>query len=117
MNVKKVIIGLLAGFISGFFASGGGMILVPALVYFLNTSEIESRATSTYCIIPIVIISAVFYFKGNYIDWGLAILCAIGGIVGGIIGTKLLMRLSDNKLKILFSIFLIYMSTKMIFNF
>ena len=42
---KQIIIGIMAGVISGFFASGGGMILVPAFVYLLNMGEQKARAT------------------------------------------------------------------------
>lgn len=61
-----------------------------------------------------VLASALFYFKGNYIDWKIGILCAIGGIIGGYIGSKLLRKLSDKVLKISFIIFLFYVSVKMI---
>jgi protein of hypothetical function DUF81 len=67
--VKKLLIGLLAGFISGFFASGGGMILVPAYVYILGIEEKEARATSLFAILPMTIVTGIFYFKANYIDW------------------------------------------------
>ena len=73
-----------------------------------------ARATSIFAILPMVIASSVFYFKGNYIDWKIGILCAIGGIIGGYIGSKLLRKLSDKVLKISFIIFLFYVSIKMI---
>ena len=73
-----------------------------------------ARATSIFAILPMVVASSVFYFKGNYIDWKIGILCAIGGIIGGYIGSKLLRKLSDKVLKISFIIFLFYVSIKMI---
>lgn len=73
-----------------------------------------ARATSVFAILPMVIASSFFYLKNNYIDWKIGILCAIGGIIGGYIGTKLLRKLSDKILKISFIIFLFYVSTKMI---
>lgn len=62
-NWKKIIIGLLAGIISGLFASGGGMILVPAFMYLLNMKDVESRATSVICILPMVVTSGIFIIK------------------------------------------------------
>ena len=112
---KKIIIGFSAGIISGLFASGGGMILVPAFMYLLKMEDVESRATSIICILPMVIASGIFYYKNNYIDWYLGITCAIGGIIGGIVGAKLLNKLPEIYLKIAFTIFLIYSSCKMIF--
>ena len=73
-----------------------------------------ARATSIFAILPMVIASSVFYFKGNYIDWKIGILCAIGGIIGGYIGAKLLKKLSNKTLEIFFIAFLIYAAVRMI---
>lgn len=110
----KALIGLFAGIISGLFASGGGMILVPAFIYLLKMNDVESRATSVICILPMVVTSGIFYYTGNYIDWKIGILCAIGGIAGGIVGAKLLNKVPEKYLKIAFTIFLIYASYRMI---
>lgn len=112
--VKKVIIGIVAGLINGFFATGGGMILVPAFVNLLNMDEQNARSTSIFCILPMAITSSIFYYKGNYIDWKISVLCAIGGVIGGYIGAKLLKKLPENILKITFTCFLLFVSYKMI---
>ncbi len=112
--IKKVLLGILAGFISGLFAAGGGMIVVPAFVHIFKLEEAEARATSVFAILPMVITSGIFYYNNNYVDWNIGIKCAIGGIIGGFIGAKLLKKLSDKVLKIIFIIFLIYVSVKMI---
>lgn len=112
--VKKVIIGLLAGIVSGLFSTGGGMILVPAFIHLLNVDATKSRGTSIFCILPMVVTSSFFYYKGNFIDWKIAILCATGGAIGGYIGAKLLKRLPEKVMKIAFTIFLIYVSFKML---
>ena len=75
--IKKILIGLVAGLVSGFFATGGGMIVVPALVYLLKTSEQEARATSLFVILPMVITSGIFYYKNDYIDWKIGFLCGV----------------------------------------
>lgn len=112
--IKKIALGLIAGFISGLFAAGGGMIVVPAFVHIFKMNEAEARATSVFAILPMVITSGLFYYNNNYVDWTIGIKCAIGGIIGGFIGSKLLKKLSDKILKIIFIIFLIYVSIKMI---
>lgn len=112
----KMLIGFFAGIVSGLFASGGGMILVPAFIYLLKMKEVEARATSIICILPMVVTSGIFYYRGNYIDWKIGMLCAIGGIIGGIVGAKLLNKLSDRYLKIAFTIFLVYASYKLLVN-
>lgn len=112
--IKKLSLGIIAGFISGLFAAGGGMIVVPAFVHIFKLDEAEARATSVFAILPMVITSGLFYYNNNYVDWTLGIKCALGGIIGGFIGSKLLRKLSDKVLKIIFIIFLIYVSIKMI---
>lgn len=112
--LKKIIIGFIAGIVSGLFASGGGMIVVPALVYLLNVDEVKARATSLFVILPMVIASGIFYYKNDYIDWKIGILCAIGGIIGGFLGSKYLKKIPIIYLKLSFTIFLIYVSIKMI---
>ena len=110
----KILIGIFAGIVSGLFASGGGMILVPAFIYILKINEVEARATSVLCILPMVVTSGIFYYSNNYINWKIGILCALGGILGGIVGAKLLNKLPTYYLKIAFTLFLIYASYKMI---
>lgn len=114
--LKKIIVGLIAGVISGLFAAGGGMIVVPALIHLFNLEDAKARATSVFAILPMVVASGIFYYKNDYVDWNLGIKCAIGGIVGGIIGAKLLKKMSNKVLRILFIIFLAYTSIKMIMS-
>ena len=111
---KKITIGLIAGVISGLFAAGGGMIVVPALIHLFKLEDSKARATSVFAILPMVIASGIFYYKNDYVDWNLGIKCAIGGIIGGVIGAKLLKKMPTKVLRILFIIFLTYTSIKMI---
>ena len=112
--LKKILVGFLAGLISGFFTAGGGLILVPAFVYILKMDEKTSRATSILCILPMVIVTAIFYNNSHFINWNIALLCAIGGIAGGIIGAHLLKKIPDYIIKIAFTCFLVYVSITMI---
>lgn len=112
--LKKIIIGLIAGIISGLFSTGGGLILVPAFLYFLKLDAVKTRATSIMCILPMVVTSSFFYAKNQYINWKLGIYCAIGGIIGSFFGSKILNRIPNFILKILFSIFLIYIALYML---
>ena len=85
-------------------------------MYLLKLEPQISRGTSVFCILPMVLASSIFYYKGNFINWNIAILCGIGGAIGGYIGAKLLKKLPDRILKIAFTCFLIYVSYKMLFN-
>lgn len=112
--IKKVIIGVVAGFISGLFASGGGLIVLPACIYFLQMDEKEARATTIFSIMPMVVASAFFYFKSNSINYEAGIKTAIGGVIGSVIGSKLLKKVDNKYLKIIFVIFLIYAAINML---
>ena len=110
----NILLGFIAGMISGFFGAGGGLILVPYMTLLLKEDEVKARATTIMCIFFMVLTSSFFYFKADFVDWNLAFKCAIGGIIGGIIGSKLLINLSKKILQILFIIFLLYAGIKMI---
>ena len=112
--LKKGLIGIIAGIISGLFSTGGGMIIVPAFIYLLNMEDTKARGTSVFCILPMVVTSSIFYYQGNYINWNTALLCAIGGTIGGYFGAKLLKKLPEKILKIAFTVFLVYVSFRMI---
>ena len=113
--MKKIIVGILAGIICGLFGTGGGMILVPTFVYMLKIEPKKARATSLCCMLVMVITSSIFYYRNNYIDWNVGLLCAVGGIGGGYLGAKILKKVPDYILKIVFICFLIYASYNMIF--
>lgn len=110
-----IFIGAFAGFISGFFGAGGGLILVPAFTYINKLNEKESRATSILCILPLVTISFLIYMNYKQLDWKIGIKSAIGGIIGAIIGSCLLKKINNQILNGMFSIFLIYAAIRMVF--
>ena len=83
-------------------------------MYLLKMESQKARGTSVFCILQMVITSSFFYYQGNFINWQIAILCGIGGAIGGYIGAKLLKKLPEKTLKVTFTVFLIYVSLKMI---
>ena len=90
--IKKIFIGLVAGMVSGLFAAGGGMIVVPSLIHIFKIEDSKARATSVFAILPMVVASGIFYYKNNFIDWNLGIQCAIGGIIGGAIRCEIIKK-------------------------
>ena len=113
-NLKIICVGFLAGLVSGFFSSGGGMLLVPFFTHILKMEEIRGRGTSVFCIIFLVITSSIFYINKKYVDISLGIKCAIRGIVGAYIGSKILFKINKKWLRLLFIFFLVYSGIKMI---
>ena len=112
--LKIAFIGISAGFITGFFSTGGGMLLLPALIYFMKLDEKQARATSIFSILPMVVCASLIYYKGGTFNLQLGVKCALGGIIGGFLGVKIMKKIPDKFLKILFIIFLIYASYNMI---
>ena len=113
--LKKVSVGLVAGIVCGLFGAGGGMILVPAFNHLFKLDEKKSHATSVFAILPMILAGIVFYTESNYIDLGIGLKCALGGLVGGILGAKMLKKVSNKTLRIVFIFFISYSSIKMIF--
>lgn len=113
---KKIGIGLFAGFVSGLLASGGGMVLLPAYIYCFNLNQKEARATTIFSMLIIILFTSIVYLQYKNFDISLGIKCAVGGIIGSFIGTKLLNRVNNNSkiFKILFILFLLYSSYCMI---
>lgn len=97
-----------------FLLLGGGLLLIPLLVNFFNLTEKKARATTVFCILPMVLLTAFFYKSFHFLDWSVGIRCAIGGIVGSYIGSKALNKLKPKYLKLIFAIFLMYSGIKII---
>lgn len=112
--LKNSIVGFCAGFITGFFSTGGGMVVLPALIYFLKMDEKKARATTVFAILPMVIVAAFFYYRDKSFDFSLGLKCALGGMVGSFIGTRILRKVSNKFLKSGFILFLVYAGISMI---
>ena len=63
--LKKISIGVISGVISGLFAAGGGMIVVPALIHIFKLEDAKARATSVFAILPMVVVSGLFNYRRN----------------------------------------------------
>ena len=112
--IKKILVGLMSGIISGLFTAGGGLILVPAFLYTLKMEPKKARATSIFCILPMVIVTAFFYVKVIIFIGKLGCCVHWEELLGGLLGAKLLNRIPDKYLKIIFSGFLIYAGIHML---
>jgi uncharacterized protein len=110
-----VIIGIVAGAFSGFIGIGGGLIVVPALVYFLGFSQHEAQGTSLAMMLPPIGLLAVYnYYKVGHVDFKVSLILAITFILGSFFGSKLAISLSAETLKKAFGIIIILLGIKMI---
>lgn len=109
-----VIIGLSAGILSGLVGVGGGIIIVPALIYFLGFNQHQAQGTSLALLLPPVGILAVMnYYKKGFIDIRVAAIMMVTFIIGGWFGSKLSLSLSQETLKKVFAVILFYTAFKM----
>ena len=114
-NITNSVIGLFTGFINGVFGSGGGTLLVPILNNILKVEEHKSHSTALAIIIFLSTTSSVIYISKGTFDVGLTSQAAIGSIIGGIIGAKLLSKVNGKFLRIGFGIVMIIASFRMVF--
>lgn len=112
--MKKIIIGLLIGFVGGLFASGGGLIAIPYFEYLLNMDEKQSRATTVFVILPVCITSIFIYNRNQGIDYKMGIMCGLGGAIGALIGSKILNKIKNKYLELIFIVFLIYSGVRLL---
>ena len=117
--VVALSIGLAAGVLSGLVGVGGGIIMVPALVFFLQYGQHQAQGTSLAVLtLPVVILASVFYYQqckqlGEPIDLRVVGLLALGFIGGAWLGSKWALSLDQEMLKKIFAIILIYTAIKM----
>jgi uncharacterized protein len=111
-----LIVGLAAGVLSGMVGVGGGIIIVPALVFFLGFTQHQAQGTSLgLLLLPVGILAVMNYYKQGYIDIKVVLIMAAAFVVGGYIGSKISIGLSQDVLKKVFAVVLIFISAKILF--
>ena len=110
-----VFVGLLGGFIAGTLGVGGGIIIVPALVFILGLSQHEAQGTSLAMMLAPIGIFAVFnYYKTGYVNFKFAIILMIAFVLGGYFGSLFAINLSDIWLKRIFGVLMMVVGIKMV---
>ncbi|MDR2509439.1 MAG: sulfite exporter TauE/SafE family protein [Spirochaetaceae bacterium] len=109
-----VVIGVLTGFLNGFFGSGGGTVAVPCMTRFMRVPAKAAHATAVAVILPLSIISAAVYLRGSSVDLGVLAVVSICGAAGGFAGARLLKKITPKALHRLFGAFMLAAAVKMI---
>lgn len=110
-----LVIGLAAGLLSGLVGIGGGLIIVPALIYFLGFSQKLAQGTSLgILLLPIGILAVLNYYKAGFVDIKTVWLVSAGFILGGYFGSKIALNLSQETVKKIFAIVLLLVAFKML---
>lgn len=118
--LTTLLIGLGAGLLSGLVGVGGGIVMVPALVFFLHYTQHQAQGTSLAVLtLPVVILASLYYYHqcqkaGTPIDLRIVGLLALGFIGGAYLGSKLAISLDQAVLKKIFAVILFYTAFKLL---
>jgi uncharacterized membrane protein YfcA len=111
-----LIVGLAAGVLSGLVGLGGGVIIVPALVYLMGFNQHQATGTSLgILLLPAGIFAVMNYYQKGYIDVKVVLLIFAGFLVGGWLGSKISLNISEGTLKKVFAVVLILIAGKVLF--
>lgn len=119
MTIETIIIiillGLAAGILGGMVGVGGGIIIVPALVYFLAFSQHQAQGTSlALMLFPVGILGVINYYKKGFVDFKYAGLLAIGFVIGSYLGSKFSLSLPQVTVKKIFAVLMLLVALKML---
>lgn len=115
--VILIITGLLAGFVGGTLGVGGGIIMIPALVFILGMTQHDAQGTSLATMLaPIGILAVINYYKAGHVNMKYAVILMLTFIIGSWFGSKWAINLPPRTLKQIFGVLMIIAATKMIFG-
>jgi uncharacterized membrane protein YfcA len=113
--ILLIVIGLAAGILSGLVGVGGGIIIVPALIFFLGFTQLQAQGTSLgLLLLPVGLFAVINYYRSGHIDLRVIGVMSLAFVAGGWIGSKLALRFDQDTVKKIFAIFLFYTAFKMI---
>jgi uncharacterized protein len=120
MTIQTILIlaatGLMAGILSGFVGVGGGIIIVPSLVFLLGMSQHSAQGTSLFVLcLPVVFLAFFNYWKEGQVNWKFGLIIAVTFFVGGFVGSKLSLKLSPSLVQIIFGLIMAYVSFRLLF--
>ena len=112
-----ITIGLFAGAFSGVLGIGGGIIIIPALVYFLKMSQHAAQGTTLALMLPpITLMSTYVYWKAGHVDLRVCAYLCVGFLAGSYFGGKIAVILPAAILKKGFAIFLVCVAVQLFFK-
>jgi len=114
-----LLIGLIAGIFSGMIGVGGGIVLVPCMVYFIGMTQHQAQGISlTMFLLPIGILGVINYYKAGHITMDtvkIALITAITFVAGSYFGSKFVVALPPETIKKMFGVVMLFLAVKMIF--
>lgn len=112
-----IVIGCIAGILSGLFGIGGGVIIVPALIYLCGFSQLKAQGTSLAILLPPVgILAFIDYYKKGNVNVQAGILICIFLVIGSVFGAKISHIIPVDTMRKLFGVLMMLISIKLIFS-
>jgi uncharacterized membrane protein YfcA len=111
-----VVLGMTTGFMSGLFGIGGGILMVPGLLFIAKFDSRRAHATSLAAMLPMAVSGLVTYVVNDTVDWPVVGLLSLGSVFGAFVGTSLLTRLSRRALAIAFAVPLLIAAIRLLFE-
>lgn len=117
MSLQFILIGLLAGLLSGILGVGGGVIVVPALVFIFGFTQAKAQGTTLAMLVPpIGVLAAYVYYNEGLVDLATAAFLCFGFVIGGYIGAKYAVSLPHETLSRIFGLAIILIGAKMLLS-
>ncbi len=113
--ILLVLVGAIGGLFSGAFGVGGGIVMVPLFVWLLRFDQRRASATSLVAIVPASLVGSLIYLANGHVDVVAALSIGAGGVVGALIGTKLLRVLPLTVLRWAFVVLLVAAAVRLLF--
>ena len=111
-----ILVGIAAGILGGLVGVGGGIIIVPALVYFIGFSQKTAQGTSLGLImLPVGILGVLQYYKQGHVDFRVVGVLAVGFLAGSYFGSKISLSLPQETVKKIFALLMVVIAIKMLF--
>ena len=115
--IVLIIIGLLAGFLSGLVGVGGGILMIPLLIMLLGFTQHQAQGTALFVMLPpIGVLAAMNYYKEGFVKWEYAVVISFAFVVGGYFGSKISLSLSPQMVRRVFFFFMLIGAIKLIFS-
>jgi uncharacterized protein len=110
-----IVVGLAAGILSGLVGVGGGIIIVPALIFLLGFTQMQAQGTSLgLLLLPVGIFAVINYYKAGHIDLKVVGIMSLAFVAGGFIGSKLALTINQELVKKIFAVLLFYTAFRLL---
>jgi uncharacterized protein len=115
MQFAYVVLGVVAGLLSGLLGIGGGLVLIPAMIFIFGLTQLQAQGTTLALMVPpIGLLAALRYYQSGNVKLGMAGFICLGFLVGGLWGANLVHSLPEPLIRKIFALFLLAVSVRML---